>query len=358
MDDRRSRRRRPSAVDRVDAARARPRAGYCSCPRARRLCHGSGPSARCPGHRSGPGACRPCHGLGARRNRAGAADRARRPHDPSARAHGGRPRSDGGGSVGHASVDRHWMARAVVRMVIGRVPMPGSVVAESHIDTPRSIVAGHEPPHARVVVPARLHEDVVHALDDAVPVDPNVITVAVGPVAVDPDRPRALHLGLHDHDRLRRRRRLLRGCQGLGLLNDDHRLAVDDLGGAVLSFDDHVGRRVGRCARLAFSLVAVVRDIEPRAGRAAIAVCTVVVGSHGAVHATAAPSAKSETNRTRESMVPPLSVCPSGPFVIPPVRSRRGPLDRACGKCLDFGNSDELTRDRRRDRPTSSTVRI
>jgi predicted metal-binding protein len=90
-----------------------------------------------------------------------------------------------------------------------------------------------------------------------------------------------LNLGLDDHDRLRRRRRLLRGCQRLGLLNDDHRLTVDDLGGAVLGFDDYVRGRVGRYDSLTFSLVSVVWDIEPIAGRPAVAVCAFVVGGRG-----------------------------------------------------------------------------
>jgi hypothetical protein len=183
-------------------------------------------------------------------------------------------------------------------MVIGRIPVPGSVVAEAHIDTPRSIVTGHEPPYVRVEIPARLDEDVVHPLDDAVPVDPKVIAVAVGPVAVDPDRPWALHLGLHHHDRLRSRRCLLRRRQRFGLLNDDHRFAVDDLGGAVIGFDDHVGRRVGRCAGLTFSLVAIVRDIEPIASRPSIAVSAFVVGGRGCGqrHRCAKRAKKNEPN--------------------------------------------------------------
>jgi len=173
------------------------------------------------------------------------------------------------------------MAGAVIRMMIGRIPVPGSVVAEAHIHAPGSIVAGHEPPDIRVEIPARLDEDVVHPFDDAVPVDPKVFTVGIGPVAIDPDRPGALHLGLHDHDRLRSWRRLLCGRQRLRFLNDNHRIAVDDLGGAVLGFDDHIGRRVGRCAGLAFSLVAVVRDFEPIARRPSVAVFAIVVGGGG-----------------------------------------------------------------------------
>ena len=164
-------------------------------------------------------------------------------------------------------------------MVIWRVPVPRSVVAEPDVNTPRPIVAGHEPPNIRVEIPARLDEHVVHPLDDAVTIDPKVLAISVGPIAVDPDRSRALHLGLHDHDRLRRRRRLLRSRQRLRLLDDDHRVAIDDLRGAVLGLDDHVCRGIGFCAGLLVSLVSVVRDIKPSAGWLAVSVCAVVIGS-------------------------------------------------------------------------------
>jgi len=156
--------------------------------------------------------------------------------------------------------------------------MPGPVVPEANVDTPRSVVAGHKPPNACVIVPSRLHEDIVHAFDDAVPVNPDVVSVAVGPIAVDPNRPWTLNFGLDDHNGLRSRRRLLGCSHGLGLLNDDHRVAVDHLRGAVLGFDDHVRRVVGRCAGLTLLLVAVVRHIEARFGGPAIAVGALVVG--------------------------------------------------------------------------------
>jgi hypothetical protein len=191
------------------------------------------------------------------------------------------------------------MTRAVVRVIIRWIPMPGSVVPEANVNPPGSIVAGHEPPNVRVKVPSRLYEDVVHAFDDAVPVNPDVVAVAVGPIAVNPNRPRTLDLGLDDHDGLRSRRRVF-GCRdGLGLLNDDHRLAFDLLRGAVLGFDHHVRCRVGRCAGLPFSLVAVVRNIEPRFGRLAIAVCALVISRHrsGDQHRSSECKKRRESNK-------------------------------------------------------------
>lgn len=172
------------------------------------------------------------------------------------------------------------MTRAVVRMIIRRIPVPGPIVPEANVDTPRSIVAGHEPPNVCVKVPSRLHEDIVHAFNDAVPVHPYVVAVAVGPIAVDPNRPGTLNFGLDDHDGLRSRRRMLGRRNGLGLLNDDHRVTVDHLRGAVLGLDDHVRRAVGRGAGLPFSLVAVVRNIELMAGRSAVPVGTLVISRH------------------------------------------------------------------------------
>jgi hypothetical protein len=169
----------------------------------------------------------------------------------------------------------------VVRAIIRRVPVPRSVVAKTHVDAPRPVVAGHEPPHVRVKIPTRLDEHVVHPLDDAVAVDPDVFAIAVGPVAVDPDRSGALDLGLHHHDRLRSWRRLFGRGQRLRLLDDDHCFAIHDFRGAVFGLDDHVCRGIGCCAGLPFSLVAVVRDIETAAARLAVAVCAVVVGRCG-----------------------------------------------------------------------------
>jgi hypothetical protein len=103
-----------------------------------------------------------------------------------------------------------------------------------------------------------MHEDVVHAFDDAVPVDPKVFTVAVVPVPVDPNPAGTGHDRLLDHDGLRRRRCLLGRCHRLGLLNYDHCLTFDLLGLAFLGLNDHVRRRVESLARLAFLRVPVV----------------------------------------------------------------------------------------------------
>lgn len=181
----------------------------------------------------------------------------------------------------HAPVHRGGMAPPVVRTVVWRIPLPRSVIPEADVDAARSIVARHKPPDARVEIPARLNEHVVHTLHDAVPVHPDVLAVAISPVPIDPDRPRTPDLGLHDDDRLRGRRRVFRSCNRLRLLNDDHRLTADLLGRALLGFDHHVGRLVGRRAGLTFSLVAVMRDFEPIARRPAIAVGSVVVGRRG-----------------------------------------------------------------------------
>lgn len=51
---------------------------------------------------------------------------------------------------------------------------------------------------------------------------------------------------------------MLRGCDRLGLLDDDHGFTVDLLRRAFLSFDDYIGRRIGRVARLPLSGVAIV----------------------------------------------------------------------------------------------------
>jgi hypothetical protein len=143
-------------------------------------------------------------------------------------------------------------------MVVGGIPVPRAIVSKTDVDAARSIVSGDEPPHTPVVVPARLHENVVHAFDDAVPVYPDVITIAVGPIRIDPNPLGTTGHGLFDNDRSRRWRRGLRGGRGLGLLNDDDRLPVDVFGRAGLRLDDHVGRRVGCLALLSFSSVAIV----------------------------------------------------------------------------------------------------
>ena len=169
---------------------------------------------------------------------------------------------------------------AVVRMAIRGEPMPRAIVAEAYVDAPRSIVTGNEPPDVRIEVPTRLYENVVHALDDTMAVDPDVVAIAIRPITIDPDRARTLYLGLHDHHRLRSRRRLLGRCHRIGLLNDDHGFALDLLGRPIFCFDDYVRRCVVGCGGLTFTLIAVMRHVQFVAGRAAVAVCALVVGGH------------------------------------------------------------------------------
>jgi hypothetical protein len=103
-----------------------------------------------------------------------------------------------------------------------------------------------------------VHENIVHALDDAVAIHPEVLPVAVVPIPVDPDRPGTLRDGLFDHDGLWRWRCVFGSRDRLGFLHDDHGLAIDLLGLAFFGFNDHVGRGIRRLARLAFSNVAIV----------------------------------------------------------------------------------------------------
>jgi hypothetical protein len=103
-----------------------------------------------------------------------------------------------------------------------------------------------------------MHEDVVHAFHDAVPVHPQVLTISVRPVPIDPNPLGTRANRLPHDDGPRGWRGCLRGGRGLGLLNDDDRLAVDLLGRAGLGFDDHVRRRVGGFALMPFSYVAIV----------------------------------------------------------------------------------------------------
>jgi hypothetical protein len=107
-----------------------------------------------------------------------------------------------------------------------------------------------------------MDEDVVGAFDDAVAVHPDVVTVAVAPIAVDPDATLASDFRLLDDDDVLRGRRRLRGCcDRLRLLDDDHGLPVDLLRRPAFGFDHHVGLRVAGRARLSASPVAIVRDV-------------------------------------------------------------------------------------------------
>ena len=170
---------------------------------------------------------------------------------------------------------------AVIRMEVGRVPMPRAPVAEADVHATRTIVAGNKPPNVGVEIPTRVHEHVADTLDDAVTVDPDIVAVTVGPVTIDPDPARADGDRLLDHDRFRRRRSLLGDCERLGLLNHDDGFALDLLTGAVLGFDDDVGRRVGRFGRLLLAHVPVVRDIDLVPGIRAVTIGPFVIGLRG-----------------------------------------------------------------------------
>jgi hypothetical protein len=153
----------------------------------------------------------------------------------------------------------------VVRMVVRGEPVPWAVVPETDPDSAWPIIARHEPPHVRVVVPARMDEDVVHALDHAVSVDPGILSVRVAPIAVDPDPPRTEHFRVIDGHDPRRRRRLF-GCSNrVRLLHDDHGVALDFLGRAILNLDDDVLRRFARASgfwRGIASRIAIVGNLE------------------------------------------------------------------------------------------------
>jgi len=89
-----------------------------------------------------------------------------------------------------------------------------------------------------------MYEDVVHALDHAMTVHPNVLPVTVGPVSLDPDPFRTEHGGLRDGDgRWRWGRRRVCGRDRVGLLDDNHGFTADILGNALLDLDNDVVRR-------------------------------------------------------------------------------------------------------------------
>ena len=75
-------------------------------------------------------------------------------------------------------------------------------------------------------------------------IDPDVLTRAVVPVPVHPDRSVVRRNRLLDDHRRGRRGSILGGGRRLRLLNDDDRLALDLLGCALSLFDDDVVGRV------------------------------------------------------------------------------------------------------------------
>jgi len=126
-----------------------------------------------------------------------------------------------------------------------------------------------------------MHEDVVHAFHDAVPVHPDVVSVAVRPVPVDPNPIATNHAGLFHHDGPRGRWSLLGHRKRLGLLNDDDRLPIDFLGLSVFGVDDHIGGWIHRLAVLPFVHVAVTGDVELVGAGRAVTVRPSVVGRRG-----------------------------------------------------------------------------
>jgi len=103
-----------------------------------------------------------------------------------------------------------------------------------------------------------VHEDIVDPFHYAVTIYPEVLAVAVVPIPIDPNPARADRNLLPGNDHLGWRWSLPGSGDGLGLLDDDHRLAVDLLRRAFLGFDDHVGGRSLHFAPLPFSSVAIV----------------------------------------------------------------------------------------------------
>jgi hypothetical protein len=123
-----------------------------------------------------------------------------------------------------------------------------------------------------------MHEDVVDPFHYAVTVYPEVLAVAVVPIPIDPHPARADRNLLPGNDDLGWRWSLPGGSDGLRLLDDDHRLAVDLLRRAFLGFDDHVGRRSLRFTVLA--KVTVVRHVHVvRDPRVLVAIRSLVVVS-------------------------------------------------------------------------------
>lgn len=123
-------------------------------------------------------------------------------------------------------------------------PVVRTVVAVSDPHATGSEVARDVPPHVGVEVPSWVHENVVDALDDAVPVDPHVLSVGVRPVALDPNAARALHGRLRDVHRLWYRRwRLLRGGHRVRLLHYDDGLSTHVFRCPILNLDHDVVRR-------------------------------------------------------------------------------------------------------------------
>jgi hypothetical protein len=168
---------------------------------------------------------------------------------------------------------------------VWREPVPRTVVSEAYVHATRPVVTGHEPPNVGVEVPARLDENVVHTLNDAVSIHPDVVTVAVTPISVHPNASGAQVDRLFDDYSAWRGRRLRGRGDRLGLLNDDDRLPVDLLCLPVFFLDHYIGARVERRSRLALPCISIVADVELGcAARSvpvgAVVICTRRAGQH------------------------------------------------------------------------------
>ena len=156
----------------------------------------------------------------------------------------------------------------VVRIRVRREPVPRSKVPVGHKHSARPVVTRNEPPDVPVEVPARRDEHVVHAFLDAVPVDPNVLPIAVVPISVDPNPARTVeHRIIVRHDP-RRRRRFRAGGDGLGLLHDDDRLAFVLRRRPRFRFDDRVRGRLRRLDPVTDTAIPIVRHVVLNTGLA------------------------------------------------------------------------------------------
>jgi len=159
--------------------------------------------------------------------------------------------------------------------------LPRAIISETDVHTARSVVAGDEPPKVGVVIPAWLHEDIVDALHHAVAIHPSIVSIAVRPVPIDPYSVGTDGSGLLHGDGRWRRWRRLRGGGGLGLLHDDHGLAIDLFGLTAPCFDDRIIVRIAGLALLALPHVAIVGDVEVLTAARAVTVRPAIVGRRG-----------------------------------------------------------------------------
>jgi hypothetical protein len=181
-----------------------------------------------------------------------------------------------------------------------------------------------------------MHEHVADPFDDAVPFDPNVVTIAIAPVPIDPDPFGTNGYGLLEHDSPRRRRCGLGGGHRLRLLHYDDRLPLDLLSRAGLGLDDYIGRWVDRLTLLPLSRVAVVRDIDLIRCLGPVAVGSVVVGGsrNGGERRDRQYAHRCEPNEVVHGSS--LICTPARPYRHPPVAWRARPARQGVQKVLGF----------------------